>query len=220
MKALHGIIRQFFEREEITYAQDANGAYRFTSELESDCRIRSCTTLLMVEKKRLQIVFELPFRIRRSECAPVVRCLAAINEKIHSYECFELDMLDGLIRYRLISEPPTMDETTDPDTLFEHFFDLIAFCLDNLESHVNSIIHVIFDDGRAHHSHSESSRSHSHHSSDGSSRSHSHHSHHSSGRSSHSRSRHSSGSHSAKRDGTFASILRIMGLVENDEDDD
>lgn len=144
MKIIHGIIRRFFEDEEITYTREPGGAYRFGADMGSECRIRSCSVLLMVEDKRLLVNVELPFRVKRAESRPIAEMITRINGELEEYECFELDLLDGLIRFRLAAETPTNTSYSGQDEMNERLRSLITFCLDTIEDFSDPIVSAMF----------------------------------------------------------------------------
>lgn len=140
------LVRGFLDSEEIVYSVDPDGAFRFSTELDRSCRIHTIATLLKPEEKRLLVMFELPLRAPRRECEKIAWKLMQINARLSLYECFEADLLDGVIRYRLSAEPPTAIRADYTHEVYDRLYTLLIHCLDVVEEHVNEILFFTLTD--------------------------------------------------------------------------
>ena len=144
MRESRELIRNFLEAEEVVYSVESDGAFRFVTELCRESHIRSCTTLLKCDEKRLLVSYELPLRVPRRACESVEWNIARINAQLCNYEAFETDLLDGLVRYRLTAELPSSIPAVYIDDVHRHLYRLLEHCMDTVEKYVNDIADLIF----------------------------------------------------------------------------
>lgn len=103
------VIADYFNEKHVTFSELNDGSFRTFTSLFEDSRF-SCCELLLRPTDRLEVIYNLPLRCSREEAPTVTEGLNEMNRLLKENECFELDMLTGLLRYRRFTDMP---EDTD-----------------------------------------------------------------------------------------------------------
>ena len=104
------IILDFIKSQEVAVNHSNCDIYRYAAHLPNENRIRNCGMILMREQSSertlLHVVVELPIHIKRGEAYHVFKGLAVINDELEPNQCYDIDVLEGTVRFRSIVDYP------------------------------------------------------------------------------------------------------------------
>lgn len=108
-------IFDFIKQQNTAYTHSTHDAYRYVANFPVGNRIRNCVIVLVkeesVEKAQLHLVIELPIRIKRGEVDHIIKELTVINDDLETNQCYDVDILEGTIRFRTIVDYPEDSES-------------------------------------------------------------------------------------------------------------
>lgn len=103
-------IFDFIKQQNTAYTHSIHDVYRYVANFPVGNRIRNCVIVLAkeesVEKAQLHLVIELPIHIKRGEVDHIIKELTVINDDLETNQCYDVDILEGTIRFRTIVDYP------------------------------------------------------------------------------------------------------------------
>lgn len=124
MKNKEKQLDQYLTEKHTLYEKSCNENTSFLIHLSSAGRINAYNINILLLENALQATVDLPIRVNRIESSKVVAEIMEINDELDDNECFECDLIDNRIRYRLIYKYPEEFEK-GVDILISHIKGII-----------------------------------------------------------------------------------------------
>lgn len=104
------IISDFIKKQNAASSHASHDVYHYVANFPIGNRIRNCVIVLVkeasIDKTQLQLIIELPIHIKRGEVDHIVKELTIINDDLEPNQCYDIDILEGTIRFRTIVDYP------------------------------------------------------------------------------------------------------------------
>lgn len=111
------IIFDFIRKQNAACSHSIYDAYRYVASFPVGNRIRNCVIVLikeeMIGKTKLHLIIELPIHIKRGEVDHIIKGLTVINDDLETNQCYDVDILEGTVRFRTIVDYPVDIEDLD-----------------------------------------------------------------------------------------------------------